>query len=125
MNSRELIKGRFGFKRTERLNDQIRKELADILATKVKDPRIGFITVTSVDVSPDLRHAKVFVSFFDAGVPRDDMGLEGLKRATSFIRGELGRRLKIRYIPEIVFQVDRSIQEAERMVKLLDQIGEK
>ncbi|HLB95026.1 MAG TPA: 30S ribosome-binding factor RbfA [Nitrospiria bacterium] len=111
-----------GYKRTERLNDQIRMEIADILMTKVKDPRVGFVTVTSVEVSPDLRYAKVFVSILAALAPSEKT-MEGLTKAAPFIRGELGRRLHIRYIPELTFQLDRSAEETDRVLKLLDKIA--
>ncbi len=111
-----------GYKRTERLNDQIRMEIADILMTKVKDPRVGFVTVTSVEVSQDLRYAKVFVSILAALAPSEKT-MEGLTKAASFIRGELGRRLHIRYIPELTFQLDRSAEETERVLKLLDEVA--
>jgi len=111
-----------GYKRTERLNDQIRMEIADILMTKVKDPRVGFVTVTSVEVSPDLRCAKVFVSILTALAPSEKT-MEGLTKAAPFIRGELGRRLHIRYIPELTFQLDRSAEETDRVLKLLDKIA--
>lgn len=111
-----------GYKRTERLNDQIRMEIADILMTKVKDPRVGFVTVTSVEVSQDLRCAKVFVSIL-AALASSEKTMEGLTKAAPFIRGELGRRLHIRYIPELTFQPDRSAEETERVLKLLDKIA--
>ena len=110
-----------GYKRTERLNDQIRMEIADILMTKVKDPRVGFVTVTSVEVSPDLRYAKVFVSIL-ADMASSEKTMKGLKRAAPFIRGELGRRIHIRYIPELTFQLDHSVEETARILKLLDEI---
>ena len=120
-----MIKSKLGFKRTERLNDQIRMEIADILLTKVRDPRVGFITVTSVDVSADLRHAKVNVTALERDAVSHKKHLEGLKKAAPFIRGELGRRLHIRYIPELVFYVDQKVEEAERVLRLLDEIREK
>lgn len=115
---------RQGFKRTERVNDQIRMEIADILALKVKDPRIGFVTVTSVDITADLRLARVYVTFLESGETAEKKGLEGLRKAAPFIRGELGRRVRIRYTPELVFIVDHSIEEAERVVKILDELRE-
>jgi len=108
-------------KRIERLNDQIRMEIAEILMTRVKDPRIGFVTVTSVDTAPDLRQAKVFVTVM-ADVSATEESLEGLKKAAAFIRSELGRRLHIRYIPELSFELDHSAQESERVLRLLDEI---
>ncbi len=125
VKSQTLIKNRTSFKRTERLNDQIRMEISDILRAKVKDPRIGFVTVTSVDISPDLRQAKVYVTVLQMAASVENKDLEGLKKAAPFIRGELGRRLHIRRIPELTFHLDQTIEEAERVLKLLDEIREK
>ena len=108
-------------KRIERLNDQIRMEIAEILMTRVKDPRIGFVTVTSVNTAPDLRQAKVFVTVM-ADASASEKSFDGLKKAAAFIRSELGRRLHIRYIPELSFELDHSAQESERVLRLLDEI---
>jgi ribosome-binding factor A len=108
-------------KRIERLNDQIRMEIADILMNRVKDPRIGFVTVTSVDTAPDLRQAKVFVTVM-ADTGSSEKSLEGLKKAAPFVRGELGRRLHIRYIPELFFELDHSAEAGERVLRLLEEI---
>jgi ribosome-binding factor A len=105
-------------KRTNRVADQIKIEIADILTRKTKDPRIGFVTVTSVEISDDLRHAKVFVS-----VHADEKNaFIGLKKATPFVRGELARRLQMRRIPEIVFLPDSSTEKVTHILDLLDQI---
>ncbi|MBI3994782.1 MAG: 30S ribosome-binding factor RbfA [Nitrospirae bacterium] len=109
------------YKRSERVGDQIRMEIAEILMTKVKDPRIGFVTVTAVEVSDDLRNAKVFVSVLGPDAPRS---FEGLDAARSFIRSELGRRLKLRFVPELSFHEDRTAEEAEKLFKLMDEIKE-
>lgn len=106
------------FKRTDRVADQIKMEIADILTKKTKDPRIGFVTVTSVQVSDDLKHAKVFVS-----VHEDEKGtFVGLKKATGFVRAELARRLHLRRIPEIVFLPDTSTEKVTHILDLLDRI---
>lgn len=117
-----MIKPKTGYKRTERLNDLIRSEIADILATKVKDPRIGFVTLTTVDVTPDLRYAKVFVSILESDASSKNKTLDGLKRAAVFIRSELGRRLRIRYIPEVTFRLDQAVEKTNHIMKLLDEI---
>jgi ribosome-binding factor A len=117
-----LIRPKTGYKRTERLNGLIRSEIADILATKVKDPRVGFVTITTVDVTQDLRYAKVFVSILESNAPSENKTLDGLKRAAVFIRSELGRRLHIRYIPEITFRLDQTVEKTDRIMKLLDEI---
>jgi ribosome-binding factor A len=111
------------YKRAERVADQIRMEVADILARKTKDPRVGFMTVTGVDLSPDLRVAKVFVTTLQEG-QEEETALEGLSHAIGFIRAELGRRLNLRYIPELIFCRDRSKQRGDRIDQLLDSLHE-
>jgi ribosome-binding factor A len=106
------------YKRTERVADQIKMEIADILTKKTKDPRIGFVTITSVEVSEDLKHAKVFVSAHQD----EKSAFIGLKKATPFVRGELARRLHMRRIPEITFLPDTSTEKVSHILDLLDQI---
>lgn len=109
------------YKRSSRVGDQIRMEIAAILMTKVKDPRIGFVTVTAVEVSDDLRNTRVFVSVLGSDVGRT---FEGLDAARPFIRSELGRRLKLRFVPELSFCEDRTAEEAEKLYKLMDEMKE-
>ncbi|MGH7256344.1 MAG: 30S ribosome-binding factor RbfA [Nitrospirales bacterium] len=110
-----------GYKRANRVADQIRMEVADILMRKAKDPRVGFVTVTDVELSRDLRLARVFVS-----VAQNHEGeattLAALDRAVGFVRTELGRRLHLRYTPEVVFHKDQAQPRAERMLSLLDEL---
>ena len=110
-----------GFKRTERVSDQIRMEIADILMRRVKDPRVGFVTVTAVDVTADLKQAWVYVTVLQQG-PKETETLGALARAEGFIRGELGRRLKLRYVPVLTFVKDTSIERVSRVMSLLDQV---
>lgn len=107
------------FKRSDRVGGQIQTEISDILMTKVKDPRIGFVTVTSIEVSPDLRQAKVFISALGGDY---ETSFQGLEKARPFIRGELGRRLRLRYVPELSFHEDRSAEEADRIGRMIDDI---
>ena len=109
------------YKRAERVADQIRMEVADILARKTKDPRIGFITVTDVDLSPDLRVARIYVSSLREG-QSEELALQGLSKAVGFVRGELGRRLELRYTPELIFCSDGSYQYGRRIDQLLDSL---
>lgn len=109
------------YRRSERVGDQIRMEIAEILMTKVKDPRIGFVTVTSVEVSNDLRYARVFISALGEN---SKTTFQGLERARAFMRGELGRRLKLRFVPELSFCEDHSAEEADRIYKLMDEMKE-
>jgi ribosome-binding factor A len=111
-----------GFKRTERVSDQIRMEIADILMRRVKDPRVGFVTVTAVDVTVDLKQAWVYVTVLQRGAQEAET-LEALSRAEGFIRGELGRRLKLRYVPVLTFVKDTSVDRVTRIMNLLDQVN--
>jgi len=110
------------YKRTDRVGDLMRVEIADLLLRRVKDPRIGFITVTGVKVSSDLRHATVFVSLLGEGRVVDET-LKGLARASGFIRSELGRRLRFKYTPELVFQQDTTPKEAAHIEAVLDELA--
>jgi ribosome-binding factor A len=110
-----------GHKRTDRVGDQIRMEIAHILMRRVKDPRVGFVTVTAVDVTADLRQAWVYVTVLQQG-PQEAETLAVLARAEGFIRSELGRRLKLRYIPALTFVKDTSLDRVQRVMTLLDQV---
>lgn len=108
------------YKRTDRIADQIKMEIADILTKKTKDPRIGFVTVTSVEVSDDLQHAKIFVSAHQD----QKKTFIGLKKAAGFVRGELARRLPLRRIPELAFLPDTSTERVAHILDLLDKLEE-
>lgn len=109
------------FKRSERVADLIKMEIADILMKKIKDPRVGFVTVTGVDVSEDIRYAKVYVSIMEEeGLKKKT--LAGLNNASNFIRNELGKRLVMRRIPELVFKIDNSLEQAAHIFEILDKI---
>ncbi len=110
-----------GSKRTERVGDQIRMEIADILTRRVKDPRVGFVTITAVDVSADLKQAWVYVTVLQQG-PQETETLDVLARAEGFIKGELGRRLKLRYVPDLKFVKDTSVDRVSRVLHLLDEV---
>src|SRR6266540_7442119 len=113
-----------GFKRTERVSDQIRMEIADILMRRVKDPRVGFVTITAVDVTADLKQAWVYVTVLQQGAQETET-LDALSRAEGFIKGELGRRLKLRYVPDLKFVKDTSIDRVSRVLNLLDEVRPK
>ncbi len=106
------------YSRTDRVADRIREEIAEILTRRVKDPRIGFITVTAVEVSHDLRNAKVFVTVYGDEDQRK-AGLKGLQSAARFIRGELGKRLQMKFTPELLFREDTTVDKANRVLELL------
>lgn len=107
--------------RVQKVSEQMKKEMADILRTSVKDPRVGFATVTRVEVSGDLQHAKVYVSVFGSAEEKDGT-LAALNKATGFIRGEIGRRLHMRVAPELLFRLDDSGEYSERIERVLKTI---
>jgi ribosome-binding factor A len=107
--------------RKERLEELLRREISDIIRREVKDPRIGFVTVTDAEVSRDLSFAKVFVSVLGTE-EQQEATLQGLNSATRFIRGEFGQRIKLRQVPELQFRFDASIQHGARIHELLQQI---
>ena len=109
-------------RRTDRVAEAIQEELAHLLVREIKDPRIGMITLTGVRVSPDLRHARVLFSVL-GGAGRRDEALGGLQSAAGFIRAQLARRLNLRVAPQIVFEADTSLEEAERVSRLLKAAG--
>lgn len=107
------------YSRSQRVVEQIRRELAELIRMEVKDPRVGFITLTDVEITPDYAHAKVFFTSMtgEESVPEI---LQGLRRASGFLRRELGRRIRIHTIPELHFQYDRSVEEGSRLSQLID-----
>lgn len=107
--------------RQEKLGEQIAVEVSDLLRTRVKDPRVGFATVTHVEVSGDYRHAKIFVSVMGSDEERATT-MKVLKHATGFLRHELASRLTLRFMPEIVFKLDTSIEEGTRILELIHQV---
>lgn len=111
------------YKRADRLGDLMQREISDILHRKIKDPRIGFCTIMGVNVSDDLRHAKVRVSIMGTE-SQQKCTLNGLKSATGFIRREIGSRIALRHTPEIVFAIDKSIDHSFRIAQLIEE-GEK
>ena len=108
-------------KRTDRLNEQVKREIADILQTRVKDPRIGSVVVTGAKVSPDLSLAQIYV--FIKGSPEEQKAtLAGLEGATPFMRSELGQRMSVRKLPQLRFVRDESFEYATRIEQLLSEI---
>ena len=112
-------------KRSEKVADLIQKEISQMLVKSIKDPRIGFVTITKVSVSDDFRLAKVYFSV--AGTVKErERSMKGLDSAKGYVRKELGRRIRLRYTPEIMFQFDPSIEYAIHMEELIQSIhGEK
>jgi ribosome-binding factor A len=112
--------------RIERVNSLIRQEISELIQLHVKDPRLGnnFISVTEVRTSSDLKHSKVYVSSISTEEDREKV-LSALKSASGYIRGELSRRLKLRYTPELVFQWDNSLERGDQILKLIDEVAGK
>lgn len=111
-------------RRPQRLALQIQHEISLILSREMKDPRIGFVTVTGVELSPDLRHARVYVSTLGSGEDKKK-NLDTLHQAAGWIRHELGQRIRVKFVPEIVFYDDSSQEYGARIDRLLDGIREK
>ncbi len=107
--------------RQEKLGELIAVELSDLLRMRVKDPRVGFASITHVEVSGDLRHAKIYVSVLGTEEEQADT-IRALKHATGFLRHELASRLVLRYMPELVFKLDTSIEQGSRILELIRQI---
>jgi len=108
--------------RIERVNSLIRQEISELLQRQVKDPRLGnFITVNEVSTSADLKYAKVFVSCIGVEVEKEEV-LSALASASGFLRREIARSLKMRYTPELNFQWDDSIERAEHISQLIDEV---
>ncbi len=108
-------------RRIERLNEQLRRELAELLRTRARDPRLNGVTVTGVRAAPDLTLARVAVQLGGDDAERA-AALEGLEASAPFLRHQLGQELHIRRVPELVFQEDRSLERAQRIDELLDQV---
>ncbi len=106
------------FRRTDRINEQLKQEISLIVRDEVRDPRVGLATITAVQASPELDHAKVFVTSLGDEEERDEI-VAGLRSAAAFIRKELGNRLHMRRIPELHFEADRVMAEAMRIERLL------
>jgi len=108
-------------KRSEKVADLIQKEVSQMLVKSIKDPRIGFVTITKVTVSEDCRFARIYFSVAGTVAERENSE-RGLDSAKGYVRKELGRRLRLRYTPEIVFQFDPSIEYAIHMEELIQSI---
>lgn len=108
------------FPRSRRVADQLQRELADLIRREIRDPRAGSVTITGVDVSRDLGHAKVFISVLQTDHDVDE-AVRVLTRAAGFLRHELGRRLRIRMVPELRFIHDRSLEQGAHLSRLIDE----
>ncbi|MED3660443.1 30S ribosome-binding factor RbfA [Ureibacillus sp. FSL K6-8385] len=109
--------------RANRVAEQIKKELGDIIGRKLKDPRLGFVTVTDVEVTGDLQQATIYISTLGTDEEREET-LKTLERAKGFIRSEIGHRIRLRKTPEITFKFDSSIEYGNKIEQLLRSIKE-
>jgi ribosome-binding factor A len=109
--------------RTDRIDELLREEMTSIFSRDVDDPRIGFATITNVETAPDLRHAKVLVSVIGQPAERNTT-LAAMGHAMPFVRHELGKRLRLRRIPEFHLELDDSVERGTRILHLLDELGE-
>jgi ribosome-binding factor A len=110
------------FRRADRVSDLIRREISRLLLREVKDPRLRQVVVTAVRMSPDLRHARIFFTTGGGGTERR-AELQGLQAAAGFLRGRLGRSLRLRYAPELAFEVDDSVDRSLHIAALLKQVA--
>jgi ribosome-binding factor A len=109
--------------RTGRVSEQIKKELSLIIQAELKDPRIGFLTVTGVEATNDLSEAKVYLSVLGTDQQKEDT-LHALARGTGFIRSELGKRIRLRIVPKLFFILDSSIAYGSRIEQILNKLNE-
>lgn len=110
------------FSRTQRMGGQIQRELALIVQQEIRDPRVGFVTISAVELSRDLSHAKVFITVMD---PAQDVAetLKVLNKASGFLRKLLGQRMVMRSLPELRFSYDKSLDEGSRIDALLHRVA--
>ena len=111
------------FSRTQRVGGQIQRELAQIIQQELRDPRVGLVTVSAVEVSKDMSHAKVYITLMDSEQDVVTETLKVLKKASGFLRRALGKRIQLRVIPELHFVYDTSLVEGLRVSALLDAVA--
>ncbi len=108
-------------RRIERLNEQLKREITDVLLREVRDPRVKQVTITGVRATTDLDRARVYLASLGTEEEKRD-ALEGLRAAAAFIRGEVSRRLRVRRVPELDFEWDRTLEHAQRIEHLLREV---
>lgn len=106
--------------RSARIADQIQRSLAEVIRTELRDPRVGLVTLTGVELSRDQSHAKVFYTVMGTGPDVEAAG-EGLSRAAGFLRSELAHRLTTRKVPELHFEFDESVERGVRLSRIIDE----
>jgi ribosome-binding factor A len=108
------------FSRSSRVAEQVQRELAELIRLELKDPRVGLITLTGVELTPDYAHAKVYFTTLAPTAERQEVEA-GLRRASGFLRRELGRRIRIHTLPELHFIFDESVERGDRLSRLIDE----
>lgn len=111
-----------GFQRKDRVEEQVRRDLAELIQSELRDPRVGMISLTAVELTPDYAHAKVFFTTLNPEHLPEIM--QGLKRASGFLRRELGRRIHIHTLPELHFVHDSSVERGASLSQLIDKAAE-
>jgi len=106
--------------RPQKVADLIQRELSELIRLEVRDPRVGMVTITSVDVSPDLSHAKVFITLLQTEKLKET--LQGLQRAAGFLRSQLAHRMKMYTTPELRFVYDESVERGDHLSRLIDSV---
>jgi ribosome-binding factor A len=107
------------FPRSRRIAEQVRRELSEIIRLELKDPRVGMITITDVEVTPDGAHARVYFTSL-GGASRVEEALDGLQHSAGYLRSELAHRLKVRIVPQLHFEYDASVERGIRLSQLID-----
>ena len=107
--------------RPDRVGDQVRQELAELIAREVHDPGIGFLTITRVKLTPDLQQARVFYTTLGDDRQRAETA-KALRRASTFLRRQIGRRLRLKHVPELQFYYDESIERQDRIERIIQDI---
>lgn len=107
--------------RLEKINEELKREISEIVQYKLKDPRLGLVTITGVEITPDLRYAKVYFSVLGS-VQEEVKAEQGLKSSAGYVRRLIGEAIKIRYTPELIFKLDKSAEYSVNIFKQLEEI---
>jgi len=111
------------YRRMDRVDELLKAEISRVIREDVADPRVGFVTVMDVETSPDLRNARVFVSVL-GGEEREKEAIEALRRASGYMRSLVGEVVRLKYLPELRFEVDRTVKRAARIESLIEEVRE-
>lgn len=112
-----------GSYRSNRISEEVKRELSNIILNELKDPRIPqLLSITNVKVTGDLRYAKVYVSIYGSDEEKSE-AMDGLKSSTGFLKKEIGSRIKLRHVPELVFEIDTSIEYGAHIAEIINKIN--